>query len=73
MQPKVTGFTEESNVVAFKTLEIFQVRKKEKEAQEEENNNHQISCRGKIWTIELHVQTTKENTHEIRSGSSDLA
>jgi hypothetical protein len=44
-RPKVTGLIEESKVEAFETLEIFQVRKKSK-AQEEEHNNHQISCRG---------------------------
>jgi hypothetical protein len=47
MRPKVARLAgDKSKVETFETLKIFQVRKKS-QAQEEEHNSHQISCRGR--------------------------
>jgi hypothetical protein len=55
VRPKVTRLIEEAKFKAFEASKSSKSRKKDAKAQEEEHNNHQISCRGKIWTIELHV------------------
>jgi hypothetical protein len=68
VRPKVTGLTEEAKVEAFEASKSSKSGKKGAKAQEEEHNSRQISCRGKIWTVELHVQA-----HRSAHGETDLS